>query len=94
MAEVERFDIAGANGSLLPSQEAFRDRRRAAAMRERSAQARDAAARERAAAGLDRARAAEDRRAAEAELVLESDRTISPARCAGTAGWRRCAASF
>ena len=72
MAHIDRYNTTGANGSLLPSQEAFRDRQRAAAMRERSAQARDAAARERAAAGVDRAGAAEDRRAAQAELALET----------------------
>jgi diguanylate cyclase (GGDEF)-like protein len=91
MAQVERFDTAGANGSLLPSQEAFRDRERAAAARERAAQARDAAARERAAAALDRARAAEDRRAAKAELALEGadDLTGALRRNAGLEALRR-----
>jgi diguanylate cyclase (GGDEF)-like protein len=91
MAEVERFDTASANGSQLPSQEAFRDRQRAAAMRERAAQAGDAAARDRAAAALDRARAAEDRRAAQAELALESadDLTGALRRNAGLEALRR-----
>ena len=91
MAQIERFDTAGANGSLLPLQEAFRDRQRAAATRERAAQARDAAAREREAAAVDRARAAEDRLAAQAELALETadDLTGALRRNAGLEALRR-----
>jgi diguanylate cyclase (GGDEF)-like protein len=84
MAHRERIDTADANGALLPLQQAFRDRRAAAATRERSAQARDAAASERAAAGLDRDRAADDRRAAEAERSLEGvDRLTGALRRSG-----------